>query len=169
MTTTNSTIVSNMLAKPQVSNDVQEVGGRVRSIVGTVEVDASAEAQANDILLLCPVPSNAVITSIQIANDDLDSGATNTFDVGLYTLDAAGNATAVDDDCYVTASEQFRAAAGFTELRWETLDISTLGQKAWEDAAATDDPSVDYFLAITHNATANQDGTISFIVNYVVD
>ena len=35
--------------------------------------------------MLAPVPTNASISSIKLFNDDLDSGTTNTTDVGLYS------------------------------------------------------------------------------------
>jgi len=169
MANKNSTLVSNLFAKPQVANDVQELHGRKRVALGTIALEA-ADLSATDTVMLCPIPSNAVITSIQIANDDLDTGATNTFDLGVYTANNAGDTfTAVDDDCYVTASTQLRAAATFTELRWETLNINTLGQKVWEDAGATEDPGDQYFIGMLFDAAGDQAGDISFIIEYVVD
>ena len=86
-------------------------------------------------------------------------------DIGVYQSDG----TAVDADCYVTASTQLRAAAAFTDLRWETLDINTLGQKVWEDAGASADPVEDYYIGASFPAAGTTAGDISFIIEYVVD
>jgi hypothetical protein len=44
-----------------------------------------ADLGGSDIVMLAPIPSNASITSIKLASDDLDSGTTLTANVGLYT------------------------------------------------------------------------------------
>jgi hypothetical protein len=66
--------------------------------------------------MLAPVPTNASITSIKLFNDDLDSGTTNTCDVGIYNTDAV----AVDDDAYASAITDLRAAVTTgTEVAFE--------------------------------------------------
>jgi hypothetical protein len=165
MANVNTTLVSNFEALPQIANNAHELHGVKRVAQGTIALDVSANFQSGDVVFLAPIPTNASITSIQIANDDLDSGSTVTFDVGLYDSEDV----AVDADCYVDGSTAFRAAAGFTEYRFSALDINTAGQQIWEDAGASANPGGFYYLAITAAANADTDGDVSFIVEYVVN
>lgn len=166
MANVNTSLVANRVAQPQVANDAALLGGVKRVALGTIAL-ASGDLSASDTVMLTPLPSNVVVTSIKIANDDLDTGSTNTFDLGVYTYD--GDFTAVDDDCFVTASTQLRAAASFTELLNETQGIETFGQKLWEYAGYSEDPGTELFLGIVFDAAGNQAGDLSFIIEYVVD
>lgn len=139
--------------------------GRLRTINGIVEL-AVADLGAADVVVLCGLPTNAVVLSILLANDDLDTGVTNTMDVGLYS---DRGVTAKDDDVYAAASTQLRAAAGFTEQAFVTRNIDKCGQKVWQDAGDTSDPGDEYFLCLTFDAAGNQAGTVAFQVTLAVD
>ena len=171
--TSDSNLVANADASPPVMNPVGKQGGRVRIIQDNFEVAAEDVTDIGDIIRLARVPVNARIHSIQIANDDLDSGAgALAADLGIYD---PNNGNAVKDaDAFASAIGQLAAATAFgTELRWESgvNGIDTLGKKLWELAGDSEDPGGEYDIALTLTAGASTPaaGTIAFIILYVVD
>lgn len=168
MTTKKSDIVTNYTAVPRVANATQVLGGRVRIIQGTIAL-ATGDLDANDIILLSPVPTNASIISIKLAADDLDSNVSPTlaWNVGLHALDGS---TAKDADFYATAITLGQAATAFTEYRFEAADINTTGTKVWQNAGDTSDPGGSYYLSMTAStgAATAAAGDLSFIIEYVV-
>ena len=98
MANVNTDIVTNFVATPSVKNSSQQLHGVKRIAQGTIAL-AAGDLSATDTVMLAPIPTNASISSIKLFNDDLDSGSTNTTDVGLYTTAIA----AVDDDAYASA------------------------------------------------------------------
>ena len=105
MANVNTDLVTNFVATPMVKNDSQQLHGVKRVAQGTIAL-AAGDLSATDTVMLAPIPTNASITSIKLFNDDLDSGTTNTTDVGLFTTAIA----AVDDDAYASAITDLRAA-----------------------------------------------------------
>ena len=166
MTTKNSTLVANFEASPNKMSKVHQLGGRQRVISGTVAL-ATTDLEAADILMVAPISTAASVVSIVLWNDDLDSGTTNTADVGLYTT----GGTAVDDDCYASAITDLRAAVGGagTEVAFEARNINTMGQQVWEDAGQSSDPGGLYYIALTFDAAGNTAGDWSWKITYVVD
>jgi hypothetical protein len=165
MTTKNTSLVSNYEA--DTMNAVQELKGRVRIAQGSVEL-ATTDLDANDIVMLAPIPSNASITSIKLAADDLDSGSPALlWNVGLHNTDG----TEADLDCYATDITLGQAATAFTEYAFEVRDIADTGQRAWEDAGASVDPHSLYYVSATVDTTPATAvaGTLAFIIEYVVD
>lgn len=152
-----------------LANAVRQLHGRVRIAQGTVAVAADGTG-SGDIIMLAPLPSNASVTSIMLASDDLDSNGSPTlaWDVGLYDDDAA---TALDADCYATAITLGQAATAFTEFAFEARNINATGQRAWEDGGQSADPGGFVYLALTISTAAatGAAGDVSFIVHYVVD
>tara|TARA_R100000808_G_scaffold8275_1_gene23553 strand:- start:836 stop:1345 length:510 start_codon:yes stop_codon:yes gene_type:complete len=169
MTTKNSTLVSNFEASPKVYNPAYQHHGRVRVAQGTIEL-ATTDIDNNDVIMLVPLPVGVSITSIKLAADDLDSGGSPslTFNVGLYQTDG----TVKDEDCYASAITLGQAATAFTEYAFEARNINLCGQRVWEDAGDSSQPSdAQYYLAVTVQAAAATAaaGDMSFIVEYVVD
>ena len=164
MSNANSDLVTNFVAVPQVLNPAQQLQGVKRIAQGTVALVAG-DLGANDTVMLAPIPSNASITSIKLFNDDLDSGTTNTADVGLYTTALA----VVDADAYASAITDLRAAVKTgTEVAFEARDINKMGQKVWQDAGLSSDPALTYFVGIGFPAAGDTAGDLSFIIEYVV-
>ena len=164
MSNANSDLVTNFVAVPQVLNPAQQLQGVKRIAQGTIALVAG-DLGANDTVMLAPIPSNASITSIKLFNDDLDSGSTNTADVGLYTTALA----VVDADAYASAITDLRAAVKTgTEVAFEARDINKMGQKVWQDAGLSSDPALTYFVGIGFPAAGNTAGDLSFIIEYVV-
>ena len=164
MSNANSDLVTNFVAVPQVLNPAQQLQGVKRIAQGTVAL-AAGDLGANDTVMLAPIPSNASITSIKLFNDDLDSGTTNTADVGIYKQDL----TVVDADAYASAITDLRGAVKTgTEVAFEARDINKMGQKVWQDAGLSSDPALTYFVGIGFPAAGDTAGDLSFIIEYTV-
>lgn len=164
MANVNTDLVTNFVAVPQVLNSASQLHGVKRVATGTIALVAG-DLSANDTVMLAPIPSNASITSIKLFNDDLDSGTTNTADVGLYTTAVA----VVDADAYASAITDLRGAVKTgTEVAFEARDINKMGQKVWQDAGLTSDPALTYFVGISFPAAGDQAGDLSFVIEYVV-
>lgn len=139
----------------------------MRVASGTIAL-AAGDLSATDTVMLAPVPTNASIVSIKLFNDDLDSGTTNTCDVGLYTAD--GNVTAKDDDCYASAITDLRGAVTTgTEVAFEARNINLMGQKVFEDAGDSTDPGGYYLVGLKFDAAGDTAGDLSFLITYIVD
>ena len=82
MTTKNSTLIENYEASPIVMNDAALLSGSVRIAQGNIALEAGDTGNA-DIVMLAPIPSQAVVTSIQVGSDAL--GGSCTYDIGIYT------------------------------------------------------------------------------------
>ena len=164
MANVNTDLVTNFVAVPQVLNSASQLHGVKRVATGTIAL-AAGDLSATDTVMLAPIPSNASITSIKLFNDDLDSGTTNTADVGLYNTDLS----VVDADAYASAITDLRGAVTVgTEVAFEARDINKMGQKVWQDAGLTSDPALTYFVGIGFPAAGDQAGDLSFVIEYVV-
>ena len=164
MANVNTDLVTNFVAVPQVLNSASQLHGVKRVATGTIAL-AAGDLSANDTVMLAPIPSNASITSIKLFNDDLDSGTTNTADVGLYNTDLS----VVDADAYASAITDLRGAVTVgTEVAFEARNINKMGQKVWQDAGLTSDPALTYFVGIGFPAAGDQAGDLSFVIEYVV-
>ena len=167
MANVNTTLVTNFEASPQVMNPAYQQHGVVRIIQGTIAL-AAGDLSASDTVMLAPIPTNASVTSIKLFNDDLDSGSTNTCDVGLWTAD--GIVTAVDDDCYASAITDLRAAVTTgTEVAFEARNVNLMGQRVWEDAGQSSDPGGYYNIGLIFDAAGDTAGDLSFMIEYVVN
>lgn len=167
MANVNQTLVTNFLATPHAQNDVSNLHGRMRIACGTIAL-AAGDLSATDTVMLAPIPTNASVVSIKLYNDDLDSGTTNTCDVGLYAN--SSTVTAKDDDCYASAITDLRAAViTGTEVAFEARNINLMGQKVFEDAGDSTDPGGHYFIGLKFDAAGDTAGDLSFLITYVVD
>ena len=167
MANVNQTLASNFVASPQVHSPVYQLHGRMRIACGTIPL-AAGDLSASDTCMLAPVPTGAAIVSIKLFNDDLDSGTTNTCDVGLWT--AASTPVAKDDDCYASAITDLRGAVTVgTEVAFEARNVNLMGQRVWEDAGDSTDPGGHYFVGLIFDAAGNTGGDLSYVITYVVD
>jgi hypothetical protein len=164
MANVNTDLVTNFVAVPQVLNSASQLHGVKRVATGTIAL-AAGDLSGDDTVMLAPIPSNASITSIKLFNDDLDSGTTNTADVGLYNTDLS----VVDADAYASAITDLRGAVTVgTEVAFEARNINKMGQKVWQDAGLTSDPALTYFVGIGFPAAGDTGGDLSFVIEYVV-
>lgn len=148
-------------------------------LIDTVEAGTANVDEIGDIILFGPVPSNAVITSIKIFNDDLDSHSTPTLaaDVGLYysgkgSQSGLGKVSGdvVDADCFATAITSLQAAVVLgSEVRFEVANIDGLGKEAWDIGGLSVDPGSDFYVGLTMTAAAATAaaGTISVQIEYL--
>ena len=159
MTTKNSTLIANYEASPIVMNDAALLSGSVRIAPGNVALEAGDTGNA-DIVMLAPIPSQAVVTSIQVGSDAL--GGSCTYDIGIYT-----SAGAVKDiDIFATSVAD---GAAIAELRYEALGLETTGQRLHVQAGDTVDPGGYYYIAATFDAAGGSAGDMAFMIQYVVN
>ena len=160
------------------------VGGNVHQSMDHRACAAGDLNADGDAVILCQVPSNAVITSIRIHSDDLDSGTDSSVNIGVYNgnekfTDTDGSATLYAADAVID-EDLFAATQGI--LRSGSVSPSDLafersGRKAnpmlqlWEAAGLSSDPGVPLRIAITQTATVSgaQAGDVLMIVDYVTD
>lgn len=159
MTTKNSTLIENYEASPIVMNDAALLSGSVRIAQGNIALAAGDTGNA-DIVMLAPIPSQAVVTSIQVGTDAL--GGSCTYDIGIYT-----SAGAVKDiDIFATSVAD---GAAIAELRYEALGLETTGQRLHVQAGDTVDPGGYYYIAATFDAAGGSAGDMAFMIQYVVN
>lgn len=158
-----STLLTNRDATPRVSNPSANDGARVRSKAFTVEV-TNGDSIAST-FRLCEVPSNARINSIRLFCDAITSAAA---DVGLYQTTVNGGAV-VDADAYASAQSIAAASVVGIEVMFEARDIDKIANRVWQDAGLSTDPFRDFDIVATLTAAATASGTLSGIVEYVVD
>ena len=147
MTTKNSTLIANYEASPIVMNDAALLSGSVRIAQGNIALAAGDTGNA-DIVMLAPIPSQAVVTSIQVGSDAL--GGSCTYDIGIYTSAGADG-------------------AAIAELRYEALGLETTGQRLHVQAGDTVDPGGYYYIAATFDAAGGSAGDMAFMIQYVVN
>tara|TARA_R110002012_G_C11400702_1_gene585717 strand:+ start:62 stop:538 length:477 start_codon:yes stop_codon:yes gene_type:complete len=158
MTTLNSDLVGNFEATYTMT-DASLLAGVTRIAQGTLEL-AAGDSTDNDIVMLAPIPTHASISSLKIGTDTF--GGSCTFNVGLYT--SAG--VVKDEDCFATSVAD---AGAMADVRFEAADITTCGQKVYTIAGDSTDPGGFYYVAVTFNATGGTAGSMSFIIEYVVN
>ena len=159
MGTKNSDLVANFEAAPQVANDAGLLHGVVRVAQGTIAL-AAGDSDNDDVVMLAPIPSNAVISQLFIGSDTL--GGSCTFDLGIYT--SAG--VVKDEDVFATAVAD---AGALADVRFEAADINTAGQKMYTLAGDSSDPGGYYYVAATMAADGGTAGDMSFNIQYVVN
>jgi hypothetical protein len=124
---------------------------------------AAGAITLNDVVAMFPISVDAVITSVRFASDDL--GTTGLLHVGFHKVDGT---TAVNNDAIGTSIDVKADAVAITEIRYETLDINTIGQKAWELAGLSARPDYDEFLVtVTAAEATTAAGDFILIVEYV--
>ena len=159
MTTKNSTLIANYEASPIVMNDAALLSGSVRIAQGNIALAAGDTGNA-DIVMLAPIPSQAVVTSIQVGSDAL--GGSCTYDIGIYTSAGAVK----DSDIFATSVAD---GAAIAELRYEALGLETTGQRLHVQAGDTVDPGGYYYIAATFDAAGGSAGDMAFMIQYVVN
>lgn len=160
---TKSTAITNADASPRVPNNSYIEGGMLRVSVGTVEV-----AAANDdgsVFRFCRVPSGARIHSIRVFCDAITAGTV--YDCGLYKPAALGGAV-VDADCYATDVDLSSAITQGTEIAFEARDIAAVENRAWQDAALTADPFIEYDICLTGDTVGSAAGTLTLVVAWTI-
>ena len=165
---TKSTAITNADATPITTfNQPAVVKGQVYTAVGTVLT--TTDDDTNSVYRLVRVPSNALITSIKLFNDDLDSGTSAVFKAGLYQTAANGGAAA-DLDVFATALASLQdAVTTGTEIRFATLGVDGVAKRVYELLGLTADSLREYDLCITATTvTGLKAGKLTAVVQYAV-
>lgn len=155
--------VANADASPQVLNDLQIAGGKVKCLRATVEQGASDSNGST--YRLARVHSSWLVKSVRKYHDAITGGTS--YDLGLYRTEADGGA-AVDVDAYATAASLASADTAGAELAFEARDVANVEKKVWQDAGLSSDPNLWYDLALTGNTVGSAGGTISLDIEVVM-
>jgi hypothetical protein len=162
ISTVKSEAVTNIESNPITALDRKT--GALTTIVDQDAIPTTSLDETGDIMLFCPIPSNAVILDVLVLNDDLDSaGPALAADVGLYYSGIGGiqalsgntSGVVVDADCFASAATTFQAAVTtWTSVRYEAANITTADQEAWEVAGLSADPGGLFYVGITVTTAA---------------
>lgn len=160
---TKATLITNADATPPVLSGGILYNAGLRQAAGTVETLAADDAAS--VYRLCRIPSNARISSIQMASDAI-TGASAT-DIGVYQTAENGGA-AVDDDFFATDVD-ISSATAFTEYMYEATatNISKVEMPFWQLLGLSADSNRSYDICATVNDVTAA-GTISMKVTYAV-
>lgn len=132
-------------------------GNYVRNSKGVVTT--SAAAASSDVLVLAGVPSNAVLTSVRVANTAL--GGSGAMNVGLLRQDL----TAISATLFATARSTASASAADL-LTGAAALIPKLEQPLWQLAGLTADPNETFWVAATISTAGSSAGTVAAEVEY---
>ena len=151
-----STYASNLFAAPKVINNPGNRGPM--HFFGT-HFQLTTDHDANDVILLMPIPSNFRPTQFRFSTDGgATAGAAN---VGLHTVsDDGATATVVDADLFASAQSVTTAATATDIIAY--LNTEDRGKTLWEIAALgaatyTADPKIEFWLTLT--ISTNVDAT----------
>jgi hypothetical protein len=143
---------------------VTDHGGRIRSICCTVEVGNGDSIGST--YRLARIRSNQRIQAIWLYCDAITSAAAN---IGISDTSANGGA-AVAASAYTAAQS---LATAITKLpvnaAFGTRDIANVANRVWQDAGAAADTKKEYDLVATLSAAATAAGTLTAVIEYVID
>lgn len=162
-TTVKAEGVTNIEASPITVLDRK--GGIVKTVIDQDAVATTSIDEASDITLFAPIPSNAVILDLLVVNDDLDSNGTPALegDWGIYYSGIGGtqkengntSGTVVDANCFSDADTGLQAAVtAWESKRFDTANITTADQEAWEVAGLSADPGGLFYIGFTVGTAA---------------
>jgi hypothetical protein len=156
---TKALALANADAKPTIFTGSYIAGGRLRQIVGTIEVAAADDDGST--YRVARVWSGWRIASILVFNDAITGGSA--YDIGLAETD---DGAAVDDDAYASALDLSSASTAGAERAFEARDIADAGNRVFEDAGLSEDPHRWYDLVLTGDTVGTGAGTITVMVSY---
>lgn len=175
--TTKSTLATNMTSPANMPENVLAVGQNAKPRVSTDTVTIGSNNTTQDIYLLAPFESNAVLESVKIFCDQLDTNGTPliTLDIGIangpdkfvdngttYQPFAVIKATA-----FTSASTIGQAASNNgTEIVGSNLtaSVSELVNQAWKRAGLNADPQKLLMLQVKINHVAATAATTPVVV-----
>lgn len=177
-TTVQNVRVSGLIADPQTiigrgmhAADPKII--KVSQLVATTSID-----EVGDVVVFTELPWNALVHSVRIFNDDLDSHSTPTLavDVGLFKMTKAGTVTVLDADAYASAITTLQAAntVGVNvcfESGVKDIDVTDLNKRVFEDAGLTAEPTDGFCLlglTVTTAAATAVAGDVLIVVAYTM-
>jgi len=170
MSNTNSTIITNLIASPPVKNDISAVGGKMRVIHDSFQVTSGDFDAVGDTLALCRLSAEARISRIRIGNDDLSTGTSYAFNVGIYPKGERTAANAKDENVFAAGVTQFTGLQGLIDV-FKPVDPADIGKRLWELAgdASASAGVYDLVLTVSVNAGTPATGNVGFQVWYAID
>ena len=157
-------LVAEAAAHVQGKLDRRFVGGEVIRKVSTFETVVQAGL---DTYIIMALPSNAVVTRIQITSyAAITSGAANW---GVATWDAKSNTLVpVSATLFGSAVNLAGTAGTWVDITFESgvIDIANLGRPLWQNAGRAADPGGSFWLVATETTTAGAAGTVTVAVDY---
>ncbi len=165
--TKRSTVLANLNSTPVRYGNEGLAGFKKRAFVGNVALAATDLAAVGDVVLMAKVPSNAIITALTWASDDLDSGTVLVVDVGFYKEDGTEYTTG-SGDTILDGVATLQTATVETSIRFTTMGIETITQKAYELAGGTTDEGDYIYIGVLSTATAATQvaGDLIMLVEY---
>jgi hypothetical protein len=160
---TKSASVTNADAAPQVLNDLQIAGGKVKCLRAVVEQGASDND--GSVFRLARIHSSWLVKSVRKFHDAITGGIS--YDLGLYRTAGDGGAV-VDADAYASAVSLASADAAGVQIAFEARDVANIEKKVWQDAGLSSDPNLWYDLALTGNTVGSTGGTIGLDIEMVM-
>lgn len=173
-----------------LKQDARVIKGTVKQGRDHHQFAAATELEAGDNLITAiEIPSNAIVTDVEIYNDDLDTHAcapTLVLDIGVaagedYTSTTSSTDTKhseddiIDADLFVDGSTTGRAAT----TNWTSLapDSGTMGPEdmlkpVWELLGYDNDPKTVFRVVVQSQAASaalGSAGDLAIRVTYVVD
>ena len=129
--------------------------------------NSDPDHDANDVIEVMPLPTNAMIDKIIFRIPALTSGAA---DLGLYRYDAYGNRSVVDADLFASAQALGSALVDLNVLYESTVfPITSHAIPLWDAVSGiTEDPGGDYVLAFTITTALGGAGTGLVMVDYTI-
>ena len=169
MANTNSTLVANELATPTVLTESSVSGGFVQIASDNVELVAADFDADGDTIHMVDLPSDAIIHSLKVSTDDLDTSTDVSFNYGIYSTDLA----TIHDEDFFASLITAQATSRLTELFDEAVTAANRaspGKKLFELAGIATDPGGRLAIVATQTATAASAaaGTFSFQISYSV-
>lgn len=154
-----------LTAEDLAGERIASVGKLLLGDVATIEVAAADDD--GSVYRLLRLPSNAIITNLDLASDALGTGAS--YDVGVYEV-AANGGFVVDADEFAS-SVSLSSAIGWTQVLEEAapVDISKIGAPLWQRLGLTADPGKAYDICLTGNVAGTTAGTLALRVRYYLD
>jgi hypothetical protein len=159
--TVSSTPVANADAKPVVKNSVKVAEGALLSSVGNVAV-ANGDS-IGSVYRMVRVRSSCRLNSLSLVTDAITSAAA---DIGLYRKAADGGAV-VDADFFTPAQTIATASQGIQVAHGNILKAGNLTLRLWEALGLTQDPGIEYDVALTLTAAATAGGNVGLKADYV--
>lgn len=163
---TKSNELTNYLATPRTETNAFLSGAFMREKVATLET-AVADT-TGDVLAFMTIPSGARVSSIELFNDAITT--TGSYDVGLYTVDAAGTYTVVSAALFGSAVALTSAHVTPLDVTYEATatNIDKIEKRLWELLALTVDPFAVYVIALTATDDTATAGTVCMRTRYAI-
>lgn len=161
--TVKSENVTNLEASPIVVVDKKV--GEIRTVIDQISVATTSIDEVGDVLLFCPIKSNAVLLDVNILNTDLDTNGAPTLavDIGLFYSGVGGtqaingntSGTVIDANALASATAELQSSnATFTSVRFENASVSTVDNEAWALAGLAADPGGYLYIGMTVSAVS---------------